>query len=1083
MRSNFKLYSVTDGENTFVSLEKAYRSFYKNDEEKIEIADTRGKSKRDTFYTIIKEDIHKFISKDGLSASRYWDFFHEKNTAKRNFDEKRINLIFNLIVHYEDYIFIKYDEDGKAVYKEKESHDISNQPETEIEQNLPANEITFDKKDISNRFSTIRIGIVDFEIKIEDLVDINLIKGDEEYSKQNNDTTSDNSYSLISLIQEQNDIFIKAPAGYGKSTLLQSTYHKIANNQYDFSNNDIPIYIELKGYTKNKSLLELIKEDCNFFNQIKPENHDFNIILLIDGIDEFTGDISVLLSEIQQLKKEYKVQIIATGRHEIPFENRGIYPKMYSIEKLSSQKIHQLFGKILPKNKDASFKLLLNNELSGQLSIPLYLTLLLNYFKKKQTTTTDISFLKNILINKGKLMEEIIVNQFVLEYEHKRSESDHFDSLNKNNQINIITFIAYHLTFNCDNKEVEDKLEIVKALTQEFSQLNIDFTELLNQFVLHNILKQTGSDIGFEKVELRFFFTARYIKPKIHNYKDYERYRNKILSPDDVSRYGFWENIDKYLLGLIDPNLISSEEMHKIKANKLTINHDTLEYLAIVCRLVGQNNIPDWIKNKEKQWLTTNIIELIKDEQVINQKYSFFYLFKSFLKYQVGMLKTMLSYSNYTSAPNLRTFLLDLLVLNNLISFTELIKLLTSLKEDEYLYWFIRKLASNKLPLRYTKEEIVPFIGDYYYGTSVLKRGSNNSFEIRLLATNLIENRGNANDIIEYFFKMYKNPSILNYMRLYKMLDRKWGLYTINSKLLPLEVNQKIKQLIINASLSKFYLNHSVFMLHTIQNDIDLDLKKEILEELITIADNGHDVGHDTSIRAITLLLYANEPIFNERLLLAMKQGSITPSKFIIIHGALSMNIFQSSILDLDYTTLLAIYAEGLKDEDYRIHILERAGLTNSILTQKVFKLIEDYSDLTGASIIFFTNNKVKESIPFLMKLLNNGKYENLIINALFYLDYDLYLQTLPNTNIKSSRKKLKELLPKITTLSEIDQIICIRNAYYIGDHDLFDLIKSINSNNLDRYSYASTELEVAKIQFEYKMSLLERREKERASV
>ncbi|QMU63570.1 MAG: hypothetical protein GKR88_04270 [Flavobacteriaceae bacterium] len=188
----------------------------------------------------------------------------------------------------------------------------------------------------------------------------------------------------------------------------------------------------------------------------------------------------------------------------------------------------------------------------------------------------EINEITVLLKNKGELLNTVLIKDFLSTYEHQKNTnlSKHEWSELKTKQIELISLFAYHLTFEKNNKEnipkdkaiVFFKAQTKSKIESDIRYQNIDFEQLLIDFKNHSIFLFKREDIGFDKKEVRFFFTAHYLIQHIQTVKDYKKYKKKFKGDANS-----WESIEVYLFGLIKPNKI----MQNIKPYFI---HNTIIY-------------------------------------------------------------------------------------------------------------------------------------------------------------------------------------------------------------------------------------------------------------------------------------------------------------------------------------------------------------------------------------------------------------------------------------------------------------------------------------------------------------------------
>lgn len=141
--------------------------------------------------------------------------------------------------------------------------------------------------------------------------------------------TTKNGISKIQSLDEiptKHSILIEATVGQGKSIFMR--YLAL---QESSKNSRIPIFIELKNISKDKSLNFLIKEKIEAWtNNITDEQIKFilqsgNVSLFLDAFDEISKDyITDTLSTVENLANNFSnLKLIVSSRpeHEIKFSN------------------------------------------------------------------------------------------------------------------------------------------------------------------------------------------------------------------------------------------------------------------------------------------------------------------------------------------------------------------------------------------------------------------------------------------------------------------------------------------------------------------------------------------------------------------------------------------------------------------------------------------------------------------------------------------------------------------------------------------------------------------------------------------
>ena len=115
-------------------------------------------------------------------------------------------------------------------------------------------------------------------------------------------------------------IVIGASFGLGKTSFVKYLAYKLANlclsNESECSY--FPIVVNLSGLEDVKSCSVYNQENLDYFiSNIIKENESRNVLLILDGLDEYEGEIKDLFNYITELHNKYekvKVKVIVTSR-------------------------------------------------------------------------------------------------------------------------------------------------------------------------------------------------------------------------------------------------------------------------------------------------------------------------------------------------------------------------------------------------------------------------------------------------------------------------------------------------------------------------------------------------------------------------------------------------------------------------------------------------------------------------------------------------------------------------------------------------------------------------------------------------
>lgn len=194
------------------------------------------------------------------------------------------------------------------------------------------------------------------------------------------------------LIKKYNKILITDTAGMGKSTITKKLFLDVIENGYG-----IPIYIEMRRLSNNRSILLEIQEQINSLTR------DFDVklllefiktggfIIFLDGYDEIALDErSAVTANVQDfISKADNNTFILTSRPEQALTGFGDF-QVFTINPLNKKEAYELLRKY--DNQGTTSKQLIDELKSGQyeminefLKNPLLVSLLFAAFDYKQT--------------------------------------------------------------------------------------------------------------------------------------------------------------------------------------------------------------------------------------------------------------------------------------------------------------------------------------------------------------------------------------------------------------------------------------------------------------------------------------------------------------------------------------------------------------------------------------------------------------------------------------------------------------------------------------------------------------------------
>tara|TARA_R110002051_G_scaffold254217_4_gene313159 strand:- start:8 stop:2014 length:2007 start_codon:yes stop_codon:yes gene_type:complete len=253
------------------------------------------------------------------------------------------------------------------------------------------------------------------------------------------------------ICEEYGNILITDTAGMGKSTLMKRIFIDIIDN-----NIGIPIIVELRRLTKEKTLLNEIQEQLNSLNK------DFDSTLLLDLLTE--GGFIIILDGYDEISLTDRDSVTADIQDFISKANNNEYFITSRPEQaLLSFGQFQEF-KIEPLNKKEAFELLRKYDNQGTVS-----SLLI-----KKLQETDMSNIQEFLTN------PLLVSLLFTAFEHKQA-------------IPFKKYLFYRQVYDA-NFESHDLTKGDSYTHDKYSKLEIDD--------FHRVLRHIGySSFKLQKIE------------------------------------------------------------------------------------------------------------------------------------------------------------------------------------------------------------------------------------------------------------------------------------------------------------------------------------------------------------------------------------------------------------------------------------------------------------------------------------------------------------------------------------------------------------------------------------------------------
>jgi hypothetical protein len=353
-------------------------------------------------------------------------------------------------------------------------------------------------------------------------------------------------------------------------------------------------------YNKSDDLVAMIQKKLSDYNLDSEVYESKKMLLLLDGYDQFTGDKTILFDDIIRLKRKYQSQIVFSGRSVPDLPKHDLQLVLYNLKELEDGDIRKIFLAYLGnENGQIYYRYILSRNLTRHLAKPLYLVFVLAHIREQlDKGIQETSYIIPSILNKGKLLQSLIVERFIKKYE----KDDNVDNLEwkkrKSLEIELLCYLAYQMTYELKNIEVIKK-PIAEKLLEDQCQLQKRYrkqkpSEIIKAFLEHNILCHKNDLLSFDKKELRLFFTALYLKDNIINYAFFYR-KKHLLSKLIGKNNNVWPSIEKYLIGFIDADILFNS-FKKINFNAPIIVHKKLvDQYKLALEFINQKNYP--IKN------------------------------------------------------------------------------------------------------------------------------------------------------------------------------------------------------------------------------------------------------------------------------------------------------------------------------------------------------------------------------------------------------------------------------------------------------------------------------------------------------
>lgn len=390
-------------------------------------------------------------------------------------------------------------------------------------------------------------------------------------SRDNNGRKSKIKISLNKITEESNNLILSGDAGTGKSTFLKEVGLKVLQINKGNGKKTIPIFIKAiniseNGFSLIKTLRKQVEENTLEFEKII---EDYNIILLIDSIDEFELEKrELLLNELDNIYKLGIRYLLGTRNSQNLLKNKVLedceIATLYNFDlNQIRQYLSNFFKHDLAKSQQLWQNLKENNILEKIPTTPLTLSLISILYEENgfeiPATLTDIYDNFNTLLL-GRLTVKNSLDFLTITVKEKILSLYALSIIEKPNRGRLkkqefITFSQDYFSSQGTAVDVKQIPDLIINLTDGTGILYIDENGFVN-FTHDHFLEYYASRemflsedrIKFEDVIIEKFIEYNWQNVAIFytgRTKDMKSFLSKLL--DRIDKYQF---INEYLLSV-----------------------------------------------------------------------------------------------------------------------------------------------------------------------------------------------------------------------------------------------------------------------------------------------------------------------------------------------------------------------------------------------------------------------------------------------------------------------------------------------------------------------------------------------------
>jgi hypothetical protein len=942
-------------------------------------------------------------------------------------------------------------------------------------------------KKIVVEFSEIRLDVIDFKLPITDFVKLPLLKYDKQLQEKKErlellleNTIEKNQkraledkissiksllskeFNIIEVLEFGEDIFIEAPAGYGKSTTLRWLTYTFAEKALTgIKPVRLPIFIELKNYTREVQNLEsLILDELQSYLFNTEKIFEYKILLFLDGYDEYTFSKKKFFNELKRIKRKYEtIQVIFTGRVCPNFSVHNIDFVIYNLNIIDESDVRKLFQRYLGNDVGQEyFNLTSHYIFSSNLNTPLFVVFVLSFIKSRiDEDKLEIESITSILMNKGLLFDTLLIDKFLQSYEADKAEVDISKrKIYKEDEIKLIAKLAFQMTFKLGDIEQLKYGSVIK-----FFEINGFSSTLIDEFRNHNILKLNNEFVSFEKKDIRLFFAAKHFISQTKNHVFFENYRSK-------HRYSnSWKSVDVFILGLIEPEKVIDINQFPKDYTKIVLSNYFINQLELLLTMFDQRNFC-----KKLTYLNINYVNKIVEDSLLryktyisfnlnekNRKYSFF-LLRKFL----SRVKHSRNYISQETIYSLNNDFLSRMVSGHYVSYscifrrynlnvsiTEYLNFLdrihTFLPDYSELYFF--NIYEKESKLAFSEKEVLTIIYNFFFLNIshdpffITYKMFETSFKSTFLVNNL---HLKFDEFIVFFHENHPGITPKTYLRLLLKLEDIRLSFSIKAYCTyPIEIQHAVlmvlfEGIVFTKNLDKKFYDYYLFDL--LNNIKDEELRKRLADKSFEFIGNVNE-GRNQRKRAFIILLLTDNGDLLDLLLEDLKKNQKSNVKTIVNETLLNLYDKLKGITSVFKLRFLSDYLKFLLENDLSNErlinsLLEIVKSTTDNLNELVIKLSNENKISLYHAISFFEYKRGKEVEEFLIQQLESV-YAPWCLDMLYHIDINYHFKFINKLSFHISRTR-RELLSFKYLKESLDSIYSIIEVLYLCDESLLKI-------------------------------------------